>query len=135
MKTLFGRFAFISGFVALAFVTGCDPETRSWTTLVAASPRISPSSPRDVFQKMDGAIALSEDEIKGRNTWNLWTAGNEQFWDRMSRESFGLIDLLSTIDSRNRASRFKEKGLINQPGYRQAPSRRVWPLDRRSDRT
>ena len=38
----------------------------------------------------------------------------------MSREAYGLIDLLKTIDSRNRGTRFKEMGLINQPGYKQA---------------
>ncbi len=74
----------------------------------------------DVFKPMDGAIKLTPDEIKGRNTWNLWTGGNEQFWDRMARESFGLMDLLKTIDSRKRAERFTDLGLINQPGYRQA---------------
>ena len=36
----------------------------------------------DVFKPMDGGIALTADEIKGRNTWNLWCGGNEQFWDR-----------------------------------------------------
>ena len=79
-----------------------------------------PELSADVFKPLDGGIALAEDEIKGRNTWNLWTGGNEQFWDRMARESFGLMDLLKTIDSRRRAQRFKEMGLINQPGYRQA---------------
>src|SRR6185436_2977406 len=74
----------------------------------------------DVFKPMDGGIALSADEIKGRNTWNLWCGGDEQFWDRMAQESFGLIDLLKTIDSRKRGSRFKDLGLINQPGYKQA---------------
>jgi hypothetical protein len=79
-----------------------------------------PELPVDVFQPMDGGISLSADEIKGRNTWNLWCGGDEQFWNRMSQESFGLIDLLKTIDSRNRGSRFKEMGLINQPGFRRA---------------
>ncbi len=74
----------------------------------------------DVFKPMDGGIDLSPEEIKGRNTWNLWCAGDEQFWERMSREGFGMFDLLKTIDSRNRATRFKEMGLINQPGYKQA---------------
>ncbi|MEO6001575.1 MAG: hypothetical protein ABIZ04_01530 [Opitutus sp.] len=74
----------------------------------------------DVFQPLDGGIQLTPDEIKGRNTWNLWCGGDEQFWERISRESFGLMDLLKTIDSRDRPSRFKEMGLINQPGYRQA---------------
>lgn len=87
----------------------------------------------DVFAKMDGGIKLSADEIKGRNTWLLWTAGNEQFWDRMARHSYGLIDLLKSVDSRNRGSRFKEKGLVNEPGFAQADrpdEHGVW-LDRR----
>lgn len=74
----------------------------------------------DVFKPMDGGIELTPDEVKGRNTWNLWCAGNEQFWDRMAREGYGLTDFLLMIDSRNRGMRFKELGLINQPGYRQA---------------
>jgi hypothetical protein len=74
----------------------------------------------DVFKPMDGGIELTQDEIKGRNTWNLWCGGNEQFWDRMAREAYGLTDLLRMIDSRNRGARFKELGLINQPGYKQA---------------
>jgi len=74
----------------------------------------------DVFKPMDGGIELTPDEIKGRNTWDLWCGGNEQFWERMSREAYGLIDLLKTIDSRNRGTRFKEMGLINQPGFKQA---------------
>lgn len=74
----------------------------------------------DVFQPMDGGIQLSPDEIKGRNTWNLWCGGNEQFWDRMARESFGLMDLLKTLDSRRRGSRFQDMGLINEPGFRTA---------------
>ncbi len=74
----------------------------------------------DVFKPMDGGIALSADEIKGRNTWNLWTGGNEQFWDRIAREGLGLFDLLKTIDSRQRGTRFQAMGLINQPGFKQA---------------
>ena len=83
-------------------------------------PEDFPEIAEDVFQPMDGGIKLSPEQIKGRNTWNLWCAGTEQFWERMSRESFGLIDLLKTIDSRGRPSRFKDMGLINEPGFKQA---------------
>ena len=38
----------------------------------------------------------------------------------MARESYGLIDLLKTIDSRHRPKRFQEMGLINEPGFRPA---------------
>jgi hypothetical protein len=74
----------------------------------------------DVFKPMDGGIELSPDEIKGRNTWNLWCGGNEQFWDRVAKEGLGLFDLLKTLDSRRRDFRFKELGLMNQPGFKQA---------------
>ena len=79
-----------------------------------------PELAADVFKPMDGGIALTADEIKGRNTWNLWCGGDEQFWDRVAREALGLFDLIKTLDSRNHDKRFKELGLINQPGYRQA---------------
>ena len=74
----------------------------------------------DIFKPMDGSIELTEDEVRGRNMWNLWTAGNEQFWDRMARESYGLVDLLKTLDSRKRGERFKGMGLINEPGLQEA---------------
>ena len=83
-------------------------------------PEDLPEIAEDVFKPMDGGIELAQDEIKGRNTWNLWCAGTEQFWERMSREGYGLIDLLKTIDSRGRSTRFKDMGLINEPGHKQA---------------
>ncbi|MGH7945243.1 MAG: hypothetical protein ACREF9_09560 [Opitutaceae bacterium] len=110
-----------TGLTAFGLLAGCG---RSKTSVVddggGRKAEDFPELAADVFKPLDGGIALSVDEIKGRNTWNLWTGGNEQFWDRMARESFGLMDLLKTIDSRKRAQRFQEMGLINQPGYRQA---------------
>ena len=84
------------------------------------TPQDFPELAIDVFQPMDGGIPLGPDEIKGRNTWDLWCAGDEQFWNRMSQESYGLIDLLKTIDSRERTNRFATMGLINEPGFRPA---------------
>jgi hypothetical protein len=83
-------------------------------------PEDFPELALDVFKPMDGGIELTADEIKGRNTWNLWCGGTEQFWDRMAREAYGLTDLMRILDSRHRGARFKEMGLINQPGYQQA---------------
>ncbi|CAN5744326.1 hypothetical protein BH20VER1_BH20VER1_16860 [soil metagenome] len=78
----------------------------------------------DVFQPMDGGIALTQEEIMGRNAWNLWTAGNEHFWNKVSQDSYGLMDLLKTLDNRKykRGERFKTAGLVNQPGF-QAPTK------------
>lgn len=107
-------------------IGACDharmPEPQSQAVIeVGAGP--------DLFREMDGGLALTADEIKGRNAWHLWTAGNDAFWDEMARQSGGLVDLLKTLDSRNRGSRFKELGLINEPGYRQAKAadrNKVW---------
>ena len=73
-----------------------------------------------VFDAMDGGISLSVQENRGRNTWLLWTAGNQRFWDVMARQGAGTGDLLKAIDSRRRGSRFHEGGLINQPDFRAA---------------
>ncbi|HEX7119549.1 MAG TPA: hypothetical protein VF212_12215 [Longimicrobiales bacterium] len=74
----------------------------------------------DLFQPMDGGIQLTENEIKGRNTWMLWTGGNEDFWNWLAQYGFGTNDLLKTLDSRHRPTRFRDMGLINEPGFRQA---------------
>ena len=79
-----------------------------------------PQTDSDAFRAMDGGVPLSPDERRGRNTWLLWTAGDQTFWDRMARQGLGTTDLLKTIDSRRRASRFNDMGLVNQPGFSQA---------------
>jgi hypothetical protein len=76
-----------------------------------------PETASHVFDEMDGATALSDAERKGRNTWILWTAGDETFWDTMARDGTGIGDLLRAIDSRQRATRFHDGGMINQPGF------------------
>ncbi len=79
-----------------------------------------PQTASRALDEMDGGVALSNDERKGRNTWILWTAGDQTFWDRMAQHGLGTADLLKTIDSRMRSSRFKDMGLVNQPGFQQA---------------
>ncbi len=74
----------------------------------------------DLFEPMDGGVQLTADEIKGRNTWMIWTAGNEDFWNWLAQYGFGTNDLLKTLDSRGRTTRFRDMGLINEPGFRQA---------------
>jgi hypothetical protein len=79
-----------------------------------------PQSRSHAFDAMDGGIVLTDDERKGRNSWILWTAGDQTFWDHIARQGLGTTDLLKTIDSRRRSSRFKNMGLMNQPGLTQA---------------
>ncbi|HEU5246256.1 MAG TPA: cytochrome c, partial [Candidatus Udaeobacter sp.] len=43
-------------------------------------------------------LELTPDEIKGRNTWVLWCAGDEVFWDYLAGHSYGFMDLLKLCD-------------------------------------
>jgi hypothetical protein len=76
-----------------------------------------PLAALDYFRDMDGGIALAPAEVRGRNTWLMWTAGNQAFWDYLAGHSFGTFDLLKTIDSRERPHRFATFGLMNEPGF------------------
>lgn len=114
---------------SLAFIgifSGCEPKARVEVEPLAEArtegQRMAdfPETEEDIFAGMDQGVALEPDEAKGRNTWLTWTAGNEAFWDHLARHGYGLVDLLETLDSRRRGSRFKEMGLINEPGFRQA---------------
>jgi cytochrome c5 len=81
-----------------------------------------PQITADIFKLMDGGIELSPEEIMGRNTWNLWSAGNQHFWNHAAQDSYGLMDLLKMLDNRKfpRGDRFKTLGLANEPGFRAA---------------
>lgn len=98
-----------------------------------------PPEPKDVFHLMDqvadsnghlhpidfgvtnGVVDQNnkgQKAIYGRNTWLLWCGGNEDFWDWLSQDAYGVLDFLKMIDSRKRESRFRDLGLINQPGMK-----------------
>src|SRR5262245_8003217 len=81
---------------------------RPGTVLDEARPANRPASSfvaadEDYFHDMDqqktGVILLTKDEIKGRNTWIVWTAGNDHLWDKLTVASFGALDLLKTLSS------------------------------------
>lgn len=62
---------------------------------------------------------------RGRNNWNVWTAGNDALWDELSRASFGNLDLLKTISSHSalknsRSNRWSYLGLVNEPCFTKA---------------
>ena len=56
-----------------------------------------PAADEDYFHDMDGGVALTPDEIKGRNMWLVWTGGNDRFWDGMTASTFGAFDLLKIV--------------------------------------
>src|SRR5947207_11011820 len=41
----------------------------------------------DHFPDMDDGIALTREEIQGRNTWIVWPGWKDSFWNRISRDS------------------------------------------------
>ncbi len=93
-----------------------------------------PETAVDVFHDMDGGIPLTPDEIKGRNTWMLWTGGNQAFWDYLANHSYGNLDFLKILSSYpkpdkhgkkyyySRDNRFSYLGLMNEPGFKKATS-------------
>jgi hypothetical protein len=84
-----------------------------------------PAAEEDYFSLMDGGAPLSPDEAKGRNTWIVWTGGNDRFWDELSKISFGTLDFLKTLSSHpslkfSRDNRWHYLGLINEPCFDKA---------------
>ena len=77
-----------------------------------------------LFEGLDPNL-LREKLIKGRNTWIVWTGGNDRFWDEMSNKTFGTFDLLKTISSYpktnyGRYNRWNYLGVVNEPCFDQA---------------
>ena len=84
-----------------------------------------PAADEDYYHDMDGGIALSAEEVKGRNMWLVWTGGNDRLWDEMTVKSVGTFDLLKTISSypglkASRDNRWNYLGLVNEPCYKKA---------------
>ena len=105
----------------LISLAGCRPaDVQDEAKAAGKSVADFPASATDYFQGMDDNVQLTPEEVKGRNTWIIWTGGNEAFWDYLTRNGYGMIDFLKTIDSRKRGSRFRDSGMINEPGYRAA---------------
>jgi hypothetical protein len=96
-------------------------------------PASFPAAGEDYFHDMDGGIALSPDAIKGRNTWVVWTGGDDRFWDVISAKGIGTLDYLKTLSSypgnkpdgspilkASRDNRWRFLGLVNEPCFDKA---------------
>lgn len=95
-------------------------------TLVGVKDAAFAQADEDYFRDMDGGVALSPAEIKGRNMWLVWSGGNDRFWDQMNKSTFGTFDLLKIVapppgSPLQRASRWKWLGATNEPCFKQAP--------------
>jgi hypothetical protein len=101
-----------------------------------------PGASEDYFHDMDGGIPLSADEAKGRNTWIVWTGGNDRMWDALTTSTFGGLDFLKTLSDHpslpfSRDNRWHYFGLVNEPCFQKAvapdPDRWGLWLDKRVD--
>jgi hypothetical protein len=99
-----------------------------------------PHASEDHFRDMDGAIALTPEEVRGRNMWNVWTGGNDRFWNTMTHETFGYFDLRKIVSSHptqlfGRGNRWEWLGVVNEPCFERPsgpdPARFGLWLDRR----
>jgi hypothetical protein len=115
-------------------------EVRDEARLANRSVASFPSADEDYFTDMDGGANLSPEEAKGRNTWIVWSGGNDRFWDDLSKISFGTLDFLKTLSSHrnlksSRDTRWYYLGLVNEPCFEKAtgpdPNRFGLWLDKR----
>jgi hypothetical protein len=111
-------------------------------------PATFPAADEDYFKDMDwvpNAPPLGKAEIQGRNTWLVWTAGNDRLWDQLIYNSAGALDFLKILSTNpnlppllGRDHRWEYLGLVNDPCFEKAtgPDPERWGLwldRRRSD--
>ena len=107
---------------------GATPqEVRDEARLANRSAASFSAADEDYFTDMDGGAKLSPEEAKGRNTWVVWSGGNDRFWDELSKRSFGTLDFLKTLSSYpypylkfSRDTRWYYLGLVNEPCFEKA---------------
>jgi hypothetical protein len=99
-----------------------------------------PAADEDYFHDMDwvpNAVPLDKAEIQGRNTWIVWTAGNDRLWDQLIYNSAGALDFLKILSTNpnlppklGRDHRWEYLGLINDPCFEKAtgPDPERWGL-------
>jgi len=117
-------------FLLLTFLAGaCGKKAPEFGTvqdealMVGRMAETFPAADEDYFKGMDGGIELTVNEIKGRNSWIVWTGGNDRFWDHLVSKSFGAVDFLKILSSHpkvrhlSRDTRWRYLGVVNEPCF------------------
>ena len=101
--------------VLLLIAVGCAHQAvaPSWTYQTFQYVRTDPF-PGMSFQGRP--VQLTEDELKGRILWNVWSGDNAGFWNWIAENAYGAGDLLKVV-TWTRDQRFQKFGVMNQPGY------------------
>lgn len=124
------RAASLLPLLACAVLAACSKgpqpgEVLDEARLAGRDAKSFPQADEDYFHDMDNGIALSPEEIRGRNMWLVWSGGNDRFWNLMTEYTFGAFDLLKIISSHpsqgySRTNRWKYFGLVNEPCFENA---------------
>src|SRR6266852_7456082 len=115
-------------FILGVAVGGCKKSPEPGTVLdeaitVGRKADSFPAADEDYFKDMDGGVALTTNEVKGRNNWIVWSGGNDRFWDHLVNKSFGAVDFLKIVSSHlsmkhlSRDTRWKYLGVVNEPCF------------------
>jgi hypothetical protein len=130
MTRLRSQWQWLLALIALMLLFGCNkgPEpghVEDEAQLAGRSPSSFPAADEDYFHDMDGAAALTAEEVKGRNMWIVWTGGDDKLWDTLTVSSTGTVDLLKTVSSHpglknSRDNRWNYLGLVNEPCFKKA---------------
>lgn len=103
MKKLLIFLLFVALIAGLIYYFACRPgppaQDEAMAAGLTAEHFAQAADEPDYFRDTDGGIALTPAEIRGRNTWWVWTGGNQAFWDYLANHSFGTFDLVKTISS------------------------------------
>ena len=113
--------------LAILAVAACSSgpkagEVQDEAMLAGRTAESFPHADEDYFHDMDNGVALTPDEIKGRNMWIVWSGGNDRFWDGLTTTTFGAFDLLKIVSTApelgfTRANRWTNLGLVNEPCF------------------
>src|SRR5262249_60903165 len=83
-------------------LTGCGNKSSAPGTVLDEAMTVGrtadtfPAADEDYFRDMDGSVPLSVNEVKGRNTWIVWTGGKDRGWDYNPRDNVGSLSFLKT---------------------------------------
>jgi hypothetical protein len=133
--------------IAGALLGACEPRSGSIQDEARRAGRAAQTlaaADEDYFKDMDGGAKLTPEEVKGRNTWLVWTGGNDRLWDTLSVASVGNLDFLKVLSSHpsitrfSRDNRWRYFGLVNEPCFEKATGARqdrfgLWLDVRRAD--
>jgi len=100
--------------ILIASLAGCasQPRRQSWV-VDYKDVDFDPFPGLDVQGRN---VTLTQQDIKGRVIWNLWSGDNAGFWNWLAQYGFGTGDFLKMIAS-PREKRFQTYGVVNQPGF------------------